>query len=78
MKINPESLDLSDSTLRALQSLTDRQQTCFILHFVYGYKYKEIAGGLNISTNTIHTHLKRAKKTLTLVTQNTPKMLLTI
>jgi len=64
MKINPESLDLSDATLRALQSLTDRQQTCFILHFVYGYKYKEIATGLNISTVNARQITHRTKKQL--------------
>ena len=72
MKINPESLDLSDATLRALQSLTDRQQTCFILHFVYGYKYKEIATGLKISPNTVHFHLKLAKRNLQTNLPKTP------
>ena len=70
MKINLQSLDLSDSTLRAMQSLTNRQQTCFILHFVYGYKYKEIAKELKISAGNARIIIYRAKKLLRSVTKH--------
>jgi len=57
-------LDLDDTTKVILERLPKRQKECFILHYAYGYKYKEIAGMLGISVNTVSFHLKTARVNL--------------
>lgn len=65
----PPSLELEFNELT--KSLTDiidrlpqRQKEVYILHKEEGLKYQEIAERLNISVNTIETHMSRALKTI--------------
>lgn len=44
--------------------LPERQREIYRLHKIEGLKYSEIAQKLNISTNTIETHMSRALKTI--------------
>lgn len=45
-----------------LQTLPLKMRTCFSLHFLQGYKYKEIASLLNIDIQTVKSHISRARK----------------
>ena len=72
--MNLRDLDLSDETLRIFKSLPPRQLECFVLHFVYNLKYKEIAKELGISKGTAHNHIVRAKKTLLTTVPKHPKI----
>jgi RNA polymerase sigma-70 factor (ECF subfamily) len=45
---------------RALNELPDQCRAVFLMNCLEGKKYKEIAGELDISVNTVKTHLSRA------------------
>lgn len=47
-----------------IKILPERQREIYTLHKIQGLKYSEIAQKLNISTNTIETHMSRALKTI--------------
>ena len=49
---------------KALDSLSEQQRKIVEMHVMEGKKYLEIAESLNLSENTIRTHLKRAYKIL--------------
>ncbi len=49
---------------KALGELSENQRKIVEMHVVKGMKYAEISEMLNISENTIRTHLKRAYKIL--------------
>ncbi len=49
---------------KALGSLSDNQRKIVEMHVMKGMKYAEISGAMNISENTVRTHLKRAYKIL--------------
>jgi RNA polymerase sigma-70 factor, ECF subfamily len=51
---------------QAIQELPDQMRTCFLLRYVQGYKYKEIAVIMRISIDTVKAHLFQAKKRLKL------------
>lgn len=46
---------------KVIEILPDQMQQVVRLKYINEYKYKEIAEELNISVNTVKTHLKRAK-----------------
>ena len=73
--MNLQDLDLSDETLKIFKLLPPRQLECFILHFVYNLKYKEIAKELGISYHTVRNHITTAKKTLLTNSTKHPKIL---
>lgn len=47
-----------------LQQMPPRQREVFVLAKIEGHSYREISEQLNISANTINTHLKRANQFL--------------
>ena len=47
-----------------INSLPEQQKTIYKLHKIEGLKYVEISHKLNISVNTIETHMSRALKTI--------------
>lgn len=49
---------------KALGSLSDNQRKIVEMHVMKGMKYAEISEAMNISENTVRTHLKRAYKIL--------------
>ena len=51
--------------LKIVDTLPDKMQQVVKLKFLHGYKYAEIADELDISLNTVKTHLKRAKSRIT-------------
>jgi len=51
--------------LKIVDTLPDKMQQVVKLKFLHNYKYAEIAEELGISVNTVKTHLKRAKSTIT-------------
>lgn len=51
--------------LKIIDTLPEKMQQVVKLKFLHNYKYSEIASELNISVNTVKTHLKRAKSTIT-------------
>ncbi len=51
--------------LKIIDTLPDKMQQVVKLKFLHNYKYAEIAKELGISVNTVKTHLKRAKSTIT-------------
>lgn len=62
-----EEKDDNELTLlvkKALDSLSDNQRKIVEMHVMKGMKYAEISSALNISENTVRTHLKRAYKIL--------------
>ncbi len=60
IKYNELTLKLNE----IIEHLPQRQKEVYILHRVEGLKYQEIAKRLNISVNTIETHMSRALKTI--------------
>jgi RNA polymerase sigma-70 factor, ECF subfamily len=59
--------DYSDLTIRVesiINKLPPRQKEIYLLHKDKGLKYHEIAKRLQISVNTIETHMSRALKTI--------------
>ena len=66
---DPPSLELEFNELKKslntiIGQLPQRQKEVYILHKEEGLKYQEIAERLNISVNTIETHMSRALKTI--------------
>ena len=62
-----EEKDDNELTLlvkKALDSLSDNQRKIVEMHVMKGMKYTEISEAMNISENTVRTHLKRAYKIL--------------
>lgn len=55
-----EELEKLDEAKKILQELPDQCRTVFVMNCVEGKKYKEIAEELNISVNTVKTHLSKA------------------
>jgi len=56
--------ELTKSLQTIIGHLPQRQKEVYILHKEEGLKYHEIAEKLNISVNTIETHMSRALKTI--------------
>jgi RNA polymerase sigma-70 factor (ECF subfamily) len=56
--------ELTKTLLTIIDHLPQRQKEVYILHKEEGLKYQEIAERLNISVNTIETHMSRALKTI--------------
>ena len=56
--------ELTRLVKKALGSLSDNQRKIVEMHVMKGMKYAEISGAMNISENTVRTHLKRAYKIL--------------
>jgi len=56
--------DLEKSITDAVEALPDKCREVFMLSRFEGMKYKEIAEKLNISVNTVETHMSRAIKAL--------------
>lgn len=69
--------ELATTLNRIINHLPQRQKEIYILHKEEGLKYQEIAKRLNISVNTIETHMSRALKTIkeNLVKSSLPAML---
>ena len=59
-----EDEEVARSVRAALEKLTDQQRKIVELHVQEGKKYGEIADILQLSENTVRTHLKRAYKIL--------------
>ena len=65
--------------LRSLLTLLpEKQREVFQLAKIEGYSYAEISEQLNISSNTINTHLKRASRFLRKRLLDHPELLLTL
>ena len=56
--------ELEEKIMAAIDSLPEKGREVFILSRFEGMKYKEIAEKLNISVNTVETHMSRAINTL--------------
>jgi RNA polymerase sigma-70 factor (family 1) len=54
--------DLEHSLAQAISCLTPQQKLIYTLCHQQGLKYSEVAGRLNISSSTVHTHMKLALK----------------
>jgi RNA polymerase sigma-70 factor (ECF subfamily) len=54
--------DLEHSLAQAISCLTPQQKLIYTLCHQEGLKYSEVAGRLNISSSTVHTHMKLALK----------------
>lgn len=59
-----EENELTLLVKKALGSLSDNQRKIVEMHVMKGMKYTEISEMMNISENTVRTHLKRAYKIL--------------
>jgi len=57
-----EEIGQLEKAKKLLQELPDQCRTVFIMNCIDGKKYKEIADELNISVNTVKTHLSKAKR----------------
>ena len=64
INIELEYNELTDKLNDIINHLPDRQKAVYLLHKVEGLKYIEIAERLNISVNTIESHMSRALKTI--------------
>ncbi len=66
-QVTQDTIDYRD-TLRileeVLQELPAHQREVYTLCHLDGLKYEEVAAKLNISTNTVHYHMKLALKTI--------------
>jgi len=64
----PDSVNQSDclgETLainEALLKIPEEQRTCLVLHFVEGFKYREIAGALGCSEEAVRKRVARGRK----------------
>jgi RNA polymerase sigma-70 factor, ECF subfamily len=56
--------ELKERYLRALDELSEKHRTVFLLHTVEGMAYKEIASALEISIGTVMSRLHYARKKL--------------
>jgi len=62
-----ESVDwvaLEELLTKAIDQLTPQQRKVYILCYQEGLRYQEVAEKLNISSLTVHTHMKIALKTI--------------
>lgn len=59
-----EDNELTALVKKALSSLSDNQRKIVEMHVMQGMKYADIAKAMNISENTVRTHLKRAYRIL--------------
>jgi RNA polymerase sigma-70 factor (family 1) len=64
VNVELEYNDLTKKLDEIINELPQRQKEVYMLHKVEGLKYSEIAERLNISVNTIETHMSRALKTI--------------
>ncbi len=53
---------LYNKVIAVIKSMPTAMKAVFELRFISNYKYEEISEELDISINTVKTHLKRAKK----------------
>ena len=60
-------LELRRALERALNSLSDRERTIFVLKEIEGLASREVARVLGITTVTVRRHLSRARRRLRLV-----------
>jgi len=56
--------DLKERMARAIDALTDKYRTVFVMHDVEGYTHEEISGTLNIPIGTSKSHLFQARSKL--------------
>lgn len=56
--------DANQSLNKAIEKLTPQQKLVYSLCHQEGLKYNEVADRLNISTSTVHSHMKRALQTI--------------
>ena len=56
--------DLKERMVRAIDSLSDKYRTVFVMHDVEGYTHDEIGGTLNIPIGTSKSHLFQARTKL--------------
>ncbi|HEY8833686.1 MAG TPA: RNA polymerase sigma factor, partial [Gemmatimonadaceae bacterium] len=56
--------DLKERMARAIDSLSDKYRTVFVMHDVEGYTHDEISGTLNIPIGTSKSHLFQARSKL--------------
>ena len=59
-----ENYDLKKALLDNIKNLKPVQNEILTLHYIYGFKYKEIASMLKIPIGTIKSHIYEIKKTL--------------
>ena len=48
----------------AVEQLPPQMRQCFLLRYRHGFKYRQIAGLMNISIETVKAHIHQAKKKL--------------
>jgi RNA polymerase sigma-70 factor (ECF subfamily) len=56
--------DLKERMARAIDALSDKYRTVFVMHDVEGYTHDEISGTLNIPVGTSKSHLFQARSKL--------------
>jgi|EP01037_Dinobryon_pediforme_P014788 RNA polymerase sigma-70 factor (ECF subfamily) len=56
--------DANQSLNRAIERLTPQQKVVYTLCHKEGLKYNEVADRLNISTSTVHSHMKQALQSI--------------
>ena len=56
--------DLKERMARAIDALSDKYRTVFVMHDVEGYTHEEISGTLNIPIGTSKSHLFQARSKL--------------
>jgi RNA polymerase sigma-70 factor (ECF subfamily) len=56
--------ELREALERALESLTERERTIFVLREIEGLETREVAGALGITSITVRRHLSRARRRL--------------
>jgi RNA polymerase sigma-70 factor (ECF subfamily) len=56
--------DLKERLARAIDSLSDKYRTVFVMHDVEGYTHDEISGALSIPIGTSKSHLFQARSKL--------------
>jgi RNA polymerase sigma-70 factor (ECF subfamily) len=56
--------DLKERLARAIDALSDKYRTVFVMHDVEGYTHDEISGALNIPIGTSKSHLFQARSKL--------------
>ncbi len=66
--VDPErvvaGLEDSKKVRDAIASLTPEQRTAVVLHDLYGFKAREIAGDLDMQLPTVKSHLRRGRQAL--------------
>jgi RNA polymerase sigma-70 factor (ECF subfamily) len=56
--------DLKERLARAIDSLSEKYRTVFVMHDVEGYTHEEISGTLSIPIGTSKSHLFQARNKL--------------